>query len=477
MINSTREAIKTGVFITFVEKYSNVVIQIATTAILARILSPNEFGVIAVVMVFVIFFGLLTEMGIGPAIIQRQDLDVADISIIFNFTFAIGFIFSILFYLTANWIAIFYNDQIYITIVHYLSIVVLFSTLSIVPRAMLVKNKMFDTLAKINISINLFASVIAIFLAHIGFSYYAILIRAIFSSIFIFITMFFVSGLKINKTLRLDVLKKIYKFAMYQFAFNFINYFTRNLDNLLIGKYFGTQLLGLYDKAYTLMLLPVNNLTHVLTPVLQTSLAKYQDDYVFVYDTYLKLVKILALLGVPISVIFYFNAYELIYLFFGEQWLGVVSVFKILSVSIWIQVILSSSGSIFQVVNRTDLLFLSGIISMFIILPMLIIGMTFGNLESIASSLIWAFLFNFVQTYYFLIIKALKADIWAFCKVLIKPVMTGLIMLIGMSIISFQANSVLLSLSVKIGLSLIIYFICTYMMKELEPLIKILKRS
>lgn len=477
MGSSLNRTIKTGVFLTFIEKYSNIAIQIFTTAILARLLSPYEFGLIAVVMVFVTFFGLLTEMGIGPAIIQRQDLDSVDISSIFSLTFVIGLIFSILFYLSGNWIAIFYNDEIYIGIVHYLSIVVFFSTISIVPRTLLVKRQEFAILTKINISINLSLSVLTIYLADIGFSYYAILIRSILSSLFIFAVMFFFAKFNWHKSFHLDALKKIYKFSSYQFAFNFINYFSRNLDKLLIGKYLGTPSLGLYEKAYTLMLLPVNNLTHVLTPVLQTSLAKYQDDYAFVYETYLKLVKILALLGIPVSVIFYFNAYELIYLFFGEQWLGVVDVFKLLSISIWIQVILSSSGSIFQVVNRTDLLFLSGILSSVVMVSMITWGIIEGSLEAIASCLFWAFLVNFVQSYYFLVKKALKADIWRFYKVLFKPAMIGIIMVIGLMIIPLHINSVLLSLSFKFGISLVIYFICLYVMNELEPLKRILKRS
>ena len=469
--------IRKGVLFTFIDKYGNVLIQIFTTAILARLLSPYEFGLIAVVMVFITFFGLLTEMGIGPAIVQYEDLDDKDVNSIFNFTFISGVIFALLFYLLVGYIAKFYNDKIYIEIVHYLALVVFFSTLSIVPRAILLKQKKFSVLTKISLEINVFLSFITIYLAYIGFSYYAILIRAILSSMLIFFGSFFFSKIGWKGSFKIRALKKICNFSIFQFAFNFINYFSRNLDNLLIGKYLGTQYLGLYEKAYTLMILPVNNLTHVLTPVLQTSLVSYQNDRQFVYNTYLKLVKVLALLGIPVSVIFYFNAYELIYLFFGEKWLGIVDTFRILSSSIWIQVILSSTGSIYQVINRTDLLFMAGILCSLVMVSMIVLGIISGTLEAIAFYLLIAFLVNFIQGYYILIVRALKEDIWKFYKVMIKPIIIGLVMIGVLLINPVNSGSIIESFFIKIAISLIVYLVCLYVMDEFKFIKKIFKNS
>lgn len=101
---------------------------------------------------------------------------------------------------------------------------------------------------------------------------------SILKSLFIFILCFRICKLKINKGYSYSSIKKIQNYSSFQFLFNFINYFTRNLDNILIGKFLGASTLGYYDKSYKLMLYPVQNLTNVITPVLHPVLSEYQNQ-------------------------------------------------------------------------------------------------------------------------------------------------------------------------------------------------------
>ena len=130
--------------------------------------------------------------------------------------------------------------------------------------------------------------------------------------------------------------------------FNFINYFSRNADNILIGKFFSSSALGYYDKSYRLMMVPVQNLTHVITPVLMPVLSKFQDDKRMVVDAYSKVTKLLATIGFPLSVFLYFSASEIIYILYGAQWEQSIPIFKLLALTVGIQVVLSSTGSIFK---------------------------------------------------------------------------------------------------------------------------------
>ena len=208
----------------------------------------------------------------------------------------------------------------------------------------------------------LLVDIVAIILASLGFSYYALIINSILSGLLIFIAYYYLSPIKPSLVIRFSSIRKISKFSTFQFLFTFINYFAVNTDNLLIGKYFSPSALGFYDKAYKLMLMPVQNLTFVITPVLHPVLSEYQNEKKVIYDAYYKIVKLLAIIGFPLSVFLYFNASEIINIMYGPQWDQSIPVFKLLALTVGIQIVLSSTGSIFQATNRTDLLFYAGLI-------------------------------------------------------------------------------------------------------------------
>src|SRR5690606_30134284 len=211
--------------------------------------------------------------------------------------------------------------------------------------------------------------------------------------------------LKLTKNIQKSSLVELYSFSRNQFLFNIINYFSRNLDHFLIGKYVSLKDLGYYDKAYTLSLYPNQILTSVITPVVQPVLSQYEDQKDVIKRTYITISKLLALVGMPLTVFLIFSAEEIIYILFGNQWGSSVRTFQILAFSIWVQMILSSTGSIFQSSNRTDLMLLSGILSTILNVTGIIIGVILGKIEIVALGLVVSFLINFIQCNYLLMIK------------------------------------------------------------------------
>ncbi|MDU4961133.1 MAG: lipopolysaccharide biosynthesis protein [Sporomusaceae bacterium] len=460
------QTFKKGILVNFIARYTNIIINILTTAFLARLLEPAEFGVVAVVTVFTTFFSLLTEMGIGPAIVQQQDLDERETAHLFIFTMGIGVVTSGVFWGLAPWVAAFYQDSVYISITRILAVAVFFSTGAIVPMALLNKRQKFALVSKISIAANSIVSIITVFLAFHGFSFYSIALKSVAFSIIVFFLTLFFSKLAVRFEFQKSSLKKVLRFSSYQFSFNLINYFSRNLDNILIGKFLGASSLGLYDKAYSLMLYPVQNLTHVITPIMHPILAKYQSDYQFIYDTYLRIVKILALLGIPISVFCYFSAEEIIYIFYGEKWLGIVPTFRILAATIWIQVILSSSGTIFQAANRTDMLFYSGTLSAGIMVLAIALGVASKCLETLAMYLLIAFIINFLQAYYILINKVLKRSVVNLYISLLNPMLIGIIMSMILYVFQIEVENHYLSLFIKVVINLLVYAVLIRLTKE-----------
>jgi len=451
--------LKQGVVIVFISRYAGIFFQIIFTVILARLLTPKEFGVVAIVAVFITFFRLLSEMGLGAGIVQKRGLNNEDISSLFILTIFIAILFGLCFYIFSYAIAAFYKNNIYINIGHLLCITLIFSTLTTVPSSILRKNKKFLTIGVIQIVTIVLSGIFGVFLAFKNFSYYALVVQSIINSVLLFISFYIYSGIRVRFVFSVNSIRKIFKYSFYQFLFNTINYFSRNLDNILIGKFLGPTALGFYDKAYKLMLYPVQNLTGVMSSVLHPVMAEYQDKSSVIYTAYLKILKILLLIGIPISIFSFFSAKEVILMMFGNNWVQSIPVFKVLALSIWLQMLLSTTGSIFQAAGRTDFLFLSGTMSNILLVIGMVVGMQKG-ITGVAIGIVTAFYVMFIPVFWILIKVVINQDIKEFFKLFTKPLIIGIPIIIILYIESMFLNvNIFISFFIKISSTMLVYSI------------------
>ena len=471
---SIRRTIGNGIFYTALARYSNVFISIGITAVLARLLTPEEYGVVAIVAVFITFFNFLGDFGIGPAVIQNKELTETDLRSIFSFSLLFGLLLTSIFFLSAGFISHFYHEPELLRVSRWLSLSILFFSFGVVPTSLNKKKLLFKKIGIISVIVQTLSGITAIILAYYNFSYYALIIRAIINGVLLFVLNYMFSPVKLTLKIKKESIRKIFHFSSYQFLFNFINYFSRNTDNLLIGRYFGPAALGFYDKAYNLMLMPVQNLTHVITPVLHPVLSEYQNQKKRIFNSYMQIVIILATIGFPLSVFLYFSGNEVINIFYGEQWGNSVPVFQLLATIIGIQIVMSSSGSIFQATNRTDLLFLSGSIGAVMAVTGILYGIFIGkSLEAIGKGLIIAYSLNFIQAYFLLIKKALKSSLLVFVKGLIFPVILSAgVLAANLVLTHFPLENIYYSLLTKMTVSLIAFMVIFILPKKNRELLK-----
>ncbi|WP_423188912.1 lipopolysaccharide biosynthesis protein [Alkalibacterium sp. f15] len=443
------EQFKNALFYTALGKYSIVTVQLLVQAVLSRILTPEEYGIVAAVNIFLVFFQLLADFGLGPAIIQNKDLDSEEVNSIFSFSLYIAFGLAILFVFLGYPMSLFYGNDVFIPISRILAIAVFFYGILVVPQSILLREKNFKL---VNITVVIGASVsgvISIILALLGFSYYAIIIGNTAKAFTLFVVFYIKTETKISLRFKWAPLKKIFAFSRNQFLFNFINYFSRNLDNLLIGRYFSSSALAYYDKAYQVSLYPNQVLTSLVTSVIHPILSDYEDEKDRIKRVYLRISNLLATLGMPLSVFLFFSAEEVILFLFGGQWDGSVLAFQILALSIWIQMILSSTGGIFQSGNRTDLLLLSGVLSTVFNVTGIVIGILMGQIEYVAAFLVLSFSLNLIQANYLLLIKMFQSSLLEFFKVLVKPVYLAIMQVAAFWLLPELPLNIFLSLVVK----------------------------
>ena len=428
---SIKQQIFSGVFYTAIAKYSGIFISLIVTAVLARMLSPDDFGVVAVATVIINFFNIFTNIGFSSAIIQNKELTKRDLSNIYIFTVWLGIILGVLFFLSSWIIANYYQNTQLIFICQLLSVSLFFSAAAMVPNTLFYRDKDFKFIAYRTFFIQITVGMLSVAVALCGGGLYALTIQPILSSLLLYLISLKKYPQKFRFTSGIVSVKKIWNYSVYQFLFNIVNYFTRNLDKLLIGKYMGMSPLGYYEKSYRLMMLPLQNITFVITPVMHPVLSDYQNDMGKLGNAHERIVRLLAFIGFPLSILLSFCSDELILLFFGNQWLPSIPVFRILSLTVGIQLILSSSGSFYQAGNDTRGMFICGVFSATASVVSILIGIFyFRSLEATAWSILISFLLGFVQCYWQMYRVTFRRNLRPFVRQLISPLaVSGLMVL------------------------------------------------
>lgn len=434
--------IRSGVFYTFIFRYANYAVQIIISAILARILSPEEYGIVAVVNVFVLLFLMISTLGLGTALIQKLDISSQEIFSLFIISIPFGLIFSLLFAFSGNYIAKFYTNNAYIKITQLLSLSLFFNTINMVPYHLLLKNREFKKLGLASVTITFVTGILTITLALSGFSYYSLVYQSVFQAILNFITFYYFSRIKLYKKLKLNILIDIAKYSFFQFLFNILDFSAKNVDTLSIGKYLGPVRLGYYDRAYRL-LSTINSLTYIVNPVLHPVLSVHQKDPALIYNVLKKIFKILSIIGMPLSIFLFFNASEIIQILYGPQWAMSVPIFRYISAAVWLMMLLSITQSFFQVMGKTDFLFMYGLVNIIITCIAIFSSIfIFNSLVVLAKFLVLGYFIIFIFTYYLLIVKLFKGRVLEFIGLLKSGIIISLILIIILFLLDHFINSI-----------------------------------
>ena len=470
-------SIKKAVYINATARYSTLFLGLLFSAVLARILTPEDYGIVAVTVVFTTFFSLLSDLGLGAGIIQNKELDQEDIGHIFAFSLRLALVLAGAFALFSIPMSYFYGNPVYVPVGILLAVSLFFNTMNVVPNALLLKQKEFKSVALRIFCACIVSGIAGIVLALIGLKFYALVAQSIINSAFIFGWNYLSTRPPIARRVRRESLDRIRSYSGFLFGFNLINYFARNTDNLLIGKVMGPAQLGHYDKAYKLMLYPVNNLTHVITPVLHPILSEHQTNKEYIYDKYRQVVKVLSLLGAFITPFCWFACSEIIRIMYGQQWLAAIPCLQWMSLAMWAQMILSSAGSIFQSVGDTKRLFLSGSINAVLVVAFIIAGLLEGSITAVARNVALAYNIQFVATFYILVHLSLGLRCRDFLKGLLPDLaVMAVVALSGLCAGLIPEQQLVPSFLIKAGIMGGTYVAALAATRQLKPLLSLLFR-
>lgn len=352
--------------------------QFVVVAMLARLLTPDDFGLIGMVAVFSGFASIFGELGITSAIIQNQNLEEKHYSSAFWINITAGIGLMLIFILCAQLITSFYNKPVLEDIIKLISLNFVLSSFSVVQLAIFKKEMNFKPIAIAESSAVIFAGVIGIYLAFNGYGVWSLVIQLISFTLVNACLLWIFSTWRPRFLFSIGAIKDISNFSANVTGFNIVNYFARNVDYLLVGKFLGAGALGFYTLAYKIMLYPLYNISHIIGAVMFPAFSKIQNDLAKVRNSYLKMVKAISLITFPLMLVLFVVTPEFIRVVFGYQWEPVIPLLRILCFCGMFQSVGTAVGNIFLSQGRSDLQFKLQIVGTVILTVCILIGLRWG---------------------------------------------------------------------------------------------------
>lgn len=354
------------------------IVNTLSTMILARILLPSDFGLIAMVAAFAGFVSLFKDMGFSMAIIQRPKVTYDQVSVLFWFNIGLCLIISLLFIGSAPLIVSFYHEPKLFYIILAYSISIFISSLSVQHNAILSRKMDFNKIALANIFSSVLAVIIATIMAYTGSGYWSLVMLTFAQSLFFTLLLWYYCPWVPRMIFWQKGIKSFLHFGAGISGFNIINYFSRNMDNVIIGKYLGTTTLGFYSKAYQLMMLPLTKLRDPLVTVGTPALSSLLNDSGRYMRYYHRLIFIICFFSFPMTLFLAIFAKELILIVLGPHWIESVLIFQLLSVSALIDPILGTTGVILISTGQAHRYLKVGIVSSMVVVASFFVGIHWG---------------------------------------------------------------------------------------------------
>ena len=358
---------------------AKVTLQFVSVAVLARLLTPHDYGLIAMVFVVGNLVALLRDMGTAAAIVQDPQLTEDTKNAVFWINVGLGTVLCIALVATSGLIATAFRNDDVMPLLWALAPSFPITSIGAVPRALLERRSAFSIIARIetaNAVLGLVVTVVAAWLGAGAMSFiYGSLAMAVFSTVAFFQS----SQWRPGKFTRSEHLGRLLSFSGNLSAFNFINYFARNADSFVIGRYLGAAALGIYSNAYKVMLFPLQNMTYVANRALYPVMCR-QESNAERRELYLKSVSVIALLTAPLMTGIFVLREPFIDTFLGPKWHEAASVLMWLAPVGFLQSIVSTTGTVSMVRGRTDVLLRVGMFSALLQVAAFFIGVRWGIL-------------------------------------------------------------------------------------------------
>lgn len=338
-------------------------IQLVSTIVLARLLTPEAYGLVGMVMVVIAFAALFKDLGLSSATIQRESITSAQVSVMFWINTCVGALLSLLVALSAPLVVWFYGKPELLWVTVALGGNILLSSLGAQHSALLTRQMRFKDLAVARLSGAVGALIISCAAAFAGWAHWALVAGAIGGSVIQTALFWLFSPWCPGLPQRNTGARSMVRYGLNLTGFELVNFFSRNLDNILIGRVWGDAALGFYSRAYRLVLFPVSQIRTPLVAVAMPALARLQAEPQRFRNYYCRLLSILALACMPLSAFIVVGAEPLILTLLGAKWQAVAPIASWLAVAAFLQPVAGLFGAVLMAKGLANRHFRCGLAS------------------------------------------------------------------------------------------------------------------
>lgn len=397
--SSLKSLASKGIFWSAVEKFSVQGSQFIIAIILARLLVPADFGLIGMLAIFIAIAQTFVDGGMGLGLVQRKKRTRHDFSTVFVFNFVVSCFFYVLLFITAPYIADFYETPALINVTRVIGLNIIIGSLAIVQRTKLTIDLDFKTLAKVNIIAVILSGICSIYLAYTGSGVWSLVYRQLISSTVTVLLLWYFSRWKASLFFSLKSFKDLFGYGSKILAAGVYAKVFQNIYNIAIGKAYSAGILGFFTQAKLLADLTSGTVTSILQQVTFPILATLQEDQDRMISVYKRLIRMTAFLIFPTMTILAVLAEPLVILVIGEKWLPTVPLLQWFCFSrVWSPI----GGLNLNVLNangRSDLFLKVDLSKAPIVIVVLIITIPMGIEAMVIGQVISSFISFFINAY------------------------------------------------------------------------------
>lgn len=396
MDQSFKRNIVTSLIWSIIGQFGYMVIGLGANIILARLLTPYEFGQVGIVMFFIIIAKVLTESGLSGALIRKKNASEEDFSTVFIFNLAISFILMFLLILSSSLIANFYNDKELKNILIASSSVLLINAFQITQTAKLVKELKYKQKGLYEFFAILIAAIIGVILAFNEYGVWSIVAMQIITAFMLTVFLWIFEGPLKKIEFSNKSFKALYKFGVNTTLASLLNTAFDNIYQLVLGKYFAISQTGLFFQAKKLQEVPVGLIKSTTLGVVFSSLSRLQDDLIQFNLLYKRIVTFFTIAVGLICLLIFYYAENIILLLYGAKWLEASFYMQILILASFFYIQEIFNRVIFKVFDRTEKILYLEIIKKTIQTLSILVGVVLLNIEI----LLYGFLITSILSYF-----------------------------------------------------------------------------
>lgn len=390
----------TGLLWSFIDRFSQQGITFIVGIILARLLTPKEFGLIGMITIFIAISESFIDSGFSQALIRKKDCTEKDYSTVFYFNLAVGLLFFFILFFSAPAIATFFEEPKLTMLVRVLGSVLIIDSFTIIQRTTLTKRINFKLQTKVSIIASLLSGAVGITMAYMGYGVWSLVAKTLAQRFFNSLLLWYWNYWKPQLVFCIKSFKELFSFGSRLLLSGLINTIYQNIYYLVIGKYFSAQELGFYTRAEQFKNLPSSNINGIISRVSYPVLSQMQDNPAKLKAGYKKIIKSTMFITFILMMGMAAMAEPMIITLIGEKWRTSVEYLQLLCFVGIFYPLSALNLNMLNVKGRSDLFLRLEIIKKIIALPTIIIGIYFGINIMILGMIFISLLAYYLNSYW-----------------------------------------------------------------------------